>query len=103
LEALAHEIQFLNYRTRKSLHLIASVDDPKTLFLKMQKILGVEGVKRLFVQALIRSLSIFNQGEANPYYLEKTGYTFEIKLVEKWSDEIYRTQFGKVPVIRDIF
>jgi phenylacetate-CoA ligase len=102
LEALAHEIQFLNYRTRKSLHLIASVDDPKTLFLKMQKILGVEGVKRLFVQALIRSLSIFNQGEANPYYLEKTGYTFEIKLVEKWSDEIYRTQFGKVPVIRDI-
>ncbi len=103
LLALAHEMQFLNYRTRKTLHLMAAVDDPRTLFLKMENTLGVAGVNRLFVEALTGALSIFNQGEANAYYLEKTGYSFEIKLVERWSDEIYRTQVGKVPWIRDIF
>ncbi len=102
LDALAHEMQFLNHRTEKTLSLIASVDDPKQLFVKMENKLGAEGIKRLFVEALISSLSIFNRGEANPYYIEKTGYSFEIKLVKKWSDEIYRTQLGKVPVIRDI-
>jgi phenylacetate-CoA ligase len=103
LQGLAHEIQFVNYRTAKKLHLMVSVDDVRDLFLKMENQLGVEGVKRLFVQSLSSSLSIFNQGEANAYYIEKTGYSFDIKLVKKWSDEIYRTQFGKVPVIRDIF
>jgi phenylacetate-CoA ligase len=103
LEALAHEIQFLNYRTTKSLHLIAAVDDEKSLFIKMENMLGFFGVRRFFVQSLMNSLSIFNQGEANPYYIEQSGYSFEIKLVKKWSDEIYRTQVGKVPLIRDIF
>lgn len=102
LQELAHEIQFLNERTKRSLSLIASVDDVKTLFLKMDNRLGREGIKRVFVNALIASLSIFNRGEANLNYIDKTGYTFEIKLVEKWADEIYRTQVGKVPFIRDI-
>ncbi len=103
LQASAHEMQFSNYRTRKALHLMAAVDDPRTLFLKMENTLGVAGVKRLFIEALTSALSIFNLGEANANYLEKTGYSFEIKLVKRWSDEIYRTQVGKVPWIRDIF
>lgn len=103
LEALAHEIQFVNYRTKKVLQLTASIDDVNTLFIKMDNMLGVLGRRSLFVQALTHSLSIFNLGEANPYYLEMSGYNFEIKLVKKWSDEIYRTQVGKVPLIRDIF
>jgi hypothetical protein len=28
---------------------------------------------------------------------------FEIKLVKRWSEEIYRTPLSKVPLIRDIF
>ncbi|WP_153038528.1 hypothetical protein [Nodularia spumigena] len=103
LEALAHEIQFVNSRTTKTLQLIAAVDDVKTLFIRMDNMLGVEGIRRLFLQSLTQSLSIFNRGEANVYYTEKSGYKFEIKLVKKWSEDIYRTPLGKVPVIRDIF
>ena len=102
LEALAHETQFVNHRTNKTLSLIAVVDEPKELFLKLDNTLDSQGIKRLFVEALISSLSIFNSGEANPQYLEKTGYRFEVKLVERWSEEIYRTPLSKVPVIRDI-
>ncbi|TRV62122.1 MAG: hypothetical protein EWV69_06370 [Microcystis panniformis Mp_MB_F_20080800_S26] len=102
LEALAHETQFVNHRTNKTLFLIASVDEPKNLFIRMENILGSEGIKRLFIEALVSSLSIFNSGEAHPYYIEKTGYRFEVKLVGRWSGEIYRTPLSKVPVIRDI-
>ncbi|KKD35197.1 MAG: hypothetical protein WAN66_07645 [Limnoraphis robusta] len=102
LEALAHETQFVNHRRNKTLSLIAAVDEPKHLFIKMENTLGSEGVKRLFLEALIGSLSIFNGGEANYHYIEKTGYRFEVRLVERWSEEIYRTPLSKVPVIRDI-
>ncbi len=102
LEVLAHETQFVNHRTNKTLSLMAAVDEPKDLFLKIENSLGSQGVKRLFIDALISSLSIFNSGEANPQYIEKTGYHFEVKLVERWSEEIYRTPLSKVPVIRDI-
>ncbi|MCE2719798.1 MAG: hypothetical protein ACK5RY_10205 [Dolichospermum sp.] len=103
LEALAHEMQFVNYRTIKTLQLIAAVDDIKTLFIRMDNMLGIEGIRRLFIQSLMHSLSIFNIGEANVYYTERSGYKFEIKLVKKWSEEIYRTPVGKVPLVRDIF
>ncbi|NET03367.1 MAG: hypothetical protein F6K16_01240 [Symploca sp. SIO2B6] len=103
LEALAHEFQFFNNRRESILYLIASVDDVFTLTSKMKNMLGEEGITRLFKESLGRSLSIFNEGEANPYYLEKTGYRFEIKFVNRWSEEIYRTELGKVPLIRDIF
>ncbi|MDJ0511018.1 MAG: hypothetical protein QNJ64_17445 [Crocosphaera sp.] len=102
LEALAHETQFINHRTNKTLSLIAAVDEPKDLFIKLENTLGAEGVKRLFVEALVSSLSIFNSGEANPHYIEKTGYRFEVKFVKRWSEEIYRTPLSKVPVIRDV-
>lgn len=103
LAALAHEVQFVNYRTKKTLQLIVSVDNIKTLFLKIDNMLGREGIRRLFIQSLVNSLSIFNIGEANVEYTEKSGYKFEIKLVERWSQDIYRTQVGKVPLIRDVF
>lgn len=103
LQALAHEIQFVNHRAIKRLELIAAVDDVKSLFIRMDNMLGSEGIKRLFLESLIYSLSIFNRGEANVYYIEKSGYRFDIKLVKKWSEEIYRTPLGKVPFIRDIF
>ena len=103
MQALAHEIQFVNHRAIKRLELIAAVDDVKSLFIRMDNMLGSEGIKRLFLESLIYSLSIFNRGEANVYYIEKSGYRFDIKLVKKWSEEIYRTPLGKVPFIRDIF
>lgn len=99
LEMLAHERQFLNNRREKILCLIIEVDDVYTLISKMKKMLANEGIRHLFIESLIGSLSIFNQGEATADHIEKTGYSFEIKLVKRWSDEIHRTELGKVPLL----
>jgi phenylacetate-CoA ligase len=103
LDELAHEIQFLNHRVANRLTLIISVDDVYSLQYRLDEMLGVQGVKRVFIDALIGSLSIYNRGEANAYFLDQMDYNFELKLVYRGTDEIYRTPLGKVPLIRDIF
>ncbi len=103
LESLAHEVQFVNHRETKTLALIASVDDVHGLTYRVGYVLGMDGVRRVFRDALVRGLSMFNQGEANPAAIDKTGYRFELKLVHRASTEIYRTDVGKVPLLRDIF
>ncbi|BAW79673.1 hypothetical conserved protein [Candidatus Nitrosoglobus terrae] len=103
LEAAAHEIQFFNDRRAQRLTFIAVVDEISDLRTQIEYRLGTEGVKRLFMEALISSLSMFNRGEANVHYLEKTGYQFEIRLVNHLSPEIYRTSLGKTPLLRDTF
>ncbi len=103
LETQAHEIQFLNNRKTKTLLLIASVDNADNLAPQMKNRLDPEGIKHLFFGALPSALSIFNRGEANTGYLDNTGYCFDIKLVNRWSDEIFRTPLGKVPFVRDVF
>jgi hypothetical protein len=57
----------------------------------------------LYIEALTKSLSIFNKLEANAFSLDKAGYQFELKLVSKDSDEIHKTVLGKIPLIRDVF
>lgn len=99
---VAHDIQFVNHRKMKTLTMLISVDDPIRAITAIECKLGRDGAHYLFVQGLMNSLSIFNQGEANTYSLEKTGYLFSIKFVEKTSLEIFRTEVGKVPMLRDI-
>ncbi|TKA09571.1 phenylacetate--CoA ligase family protein [Actinacidiphila oryziradicis] len=101
LDMVAHETQFVNHRESKTITLLASVDDVHGLTYKMDAALGPYGVQHLFVNSLPRSLSLFNQGEANPDSIEKTGYRFQIKFVHKSSAEIERTEVGKVPLVRD--
>jgi phenylacetate-CoA ligase len=103
LAALAHEIQFVNHREARTLTLTASVDDVTAASHRIGSMLGPYGLRPLFVNALIRSLSLFNQGEANAGSIDKTGYRFELELVERSSPMIYRTDIGKVPLLRDIF
>jgi phenylacetate-CoA ligase len=101
LEMLSHEIQFYNNRRSKTLSLIASVDDPAALNARIKYMLGNEGVRHAFTEALIHSLSLFNQGEANFHSIERAGYLFELRFVGRASDEIQRTSVGKVPLLRD--
>lgn len=101
LKEIAHEIQFINNRQTKTLQFLVSVDNADYLFENMLQILGQKGIEAVFMESLIHSLSIFNRGEANAASLQKTGYCFLIKLVHPWSDEIYRTPLGKVPLLRD--
>lgn len=101
LDAVAHEVQFVNYREGKTVTLIASVDDVHGLAYRMDEVLGPYGVRRVFIDALPRALSLFNQWESDPASIDKAGYRFEIKFVHKTSGEIERTDVGKVPLVRD--
>lgn len=102
LSVLAYETQLVNQRNIRMLTLLAAVYDVPSLTYKIDYYLGNDGVRQLFMNSLMHSLSLFNQGEANVMSLEKTGYQFEIKLVSKYSHEIFRTNIGKVPFLRDI-
>lgn len=101
LDEVAHEVQFVNYREGKVITLVVSVDDVLGLTYRADTALGPYGVQQVFVNALPRSLSLFNHGEANPASIEKTGYTFQLKFVPRLSAEIERTAVGKVPLVRD--
>lgn len=102
LNTLAHEMQLTNHRNAKTLTLLVSVDDVSGLTCKTEYFLGREGTKQLFIEALMHALSIFNQGEANPYSVEKYGYQFALRFVGKNSPEIFRTNLGKTPLLKDI-
>jgi phenylacetate-CoA ligase len=101
LEKISHEVQFVNDRRARRLVLIAAVDSPASLTAAVGYALGPDGVRRAFTDALIQSLSLFNQGEANQTYIDKSGYQFELRLVGRMSDDIRRTAVGKVPLLRD--
>ncbi|MEU6994007.1 hypothetical protein ABZ953_25560 [Streptomyces sp. NPDC046465] len=101
LDQVAHEIQFVNHRDEKTITLYAAVDDVQGLTYRMDTMLGPYGLRRVFVNALPRSLSLFNQGEANAAAIEKTGYGLRVTFVPRHSPDIERTHLGKVPLVRD--
>ena len=103
LNDVAKEIQFVNDRRDFVLYFIASADNPEALNYKLINTLGKEGIKKLFIEALAGSLSIFNKAEANANAIEKVKYDFNIKFVNRGSDELYTTKVGKIPLIRDVF
>lgn len=101
LDALCHDLQFCNNRRTKTLTLLGSVDNPAALNAALAYTLGPGGVRRIFIDALIQALSLFNQGEANIPSIDKTGYQFDLRFVARSSDEIHHTGVGKVPLLRD--
>ncbi len=101
LDAACHDLQFCNNRRGKTLTLLGAVDNPAALNAALAHALGRDGVRRIFVDALIQALSLFNQGEANAPAIDRTGYQFELRFVARSSDEIHRTSVGKVPLLRD--
>lgn len=101
IEKAAREVQFVNDRRTRTLTFLAAVDAPQALQTSLA-FLGPDGASRLFGEALIGSLSLFNQGEANFHYLAKTGYRFELRFTPAGSPEIHRTSVGKTPLLRDI-
>jgi phenylacetate-CoA ligase len=103
LEVLAHEMQFVNHRENRTLTLVAAVDDVHGATYRMWAMLGAHGLRHVFVNALVRSLSVFNQAEANAATIDRTGYHFDLRLVQRDSSDIHRTDVGKVPLLRDIF
>jgi len=101
LQNVAHEVQFVNHREGRLITLMASVDDVAAPCYMVNQVLGHCGVRQVFVNSLTRSLSLFNNGEANSAAIDRTGYRFEIRFVHPSSPEIERTSVGKVPLVRD--
>jgi phenylacetate-CoA ligase len=101
LRPLAHDMQFINNREARLITLTVAVDAPPTMTSIVEGALGARGVRRIFVDSLPKSLSLFNHGEANPDSVERSGYQFALKFVDVRSPEIERTSVGKVPLVRD--
>ncbi|MFI9559463.1 hypothetical protein [Nonomuraea endophytica] len=101
LHEVAHDVQFVNHREERLITLLAAVDDVAGLTYATEAPLGPYGAQHVFLNALPRALSLFNQGEANAASLARTGYRFQIRFVRRGSAEIERTHVGKVPLVRD--
>ncbi|MEV1021368.1 hypothetical protein [Streptomyces sp. NPDC050264] len=101
LDRSAHEVQFANHRENRTITLYAAVDDVLGLTYRVDSMLGPQGLQQVFVNALPRSLSLFNDGEANPASIAKTGYSLQVRFVSRHSPDIERTAVGKVPLVRD--
>ena len=67
----------------------------------MSYILGVYGLVRVFEDALTQS-SPQRETADIPSAIRRTGYQFEIRLVEPGSYEIQRSRLRKVPLVRII-
>lgn len=101
LDEVAHDVQFVNHREYKTITLLAEVDDVEGLTRTVDVALGPTGLQRVLAGALPRSLSLFNDAEATPGAIERTGYTFRLVFVHRSSPDIERTAVGKVPLVRD--
>ncbi|MCD0452480.1 hypothetical protein LO762_25325 [Actinocorallia sp. API 0066] len=101
LDQTALDVQFVNHRSGKALVLLVAADDAERLAEKAESALGPGGWRGLFAAALPRSLSLFNDREATPETIERSGYDFRLAFVPRGSVEIERTSVGKVPLVRD--
>ncbi|MFC4907773.1 hypothetical protein [Actinomadura gamaensis] len=101
LDRDAHDVQFVNHRESRVLCLVVAVDDADGRTAELDAALGPAGPARLFTAALPRALSLFNDREATPETIERSGYGFRLLFVPRASPEIERTAVGKVPLVRD--
>ncbi|WP_320779182.1 hypothetical protein [Streptomyces sp. CRN 30] len=101
LDQVAHEVQFVNHREERTIVLYAAVDDVLGPSYRLDTLLGPGGLQRVLTEALPRSLSLFNDGEANPASIAKTGYSLQVRFVPRHSSDIERSRLGKVPLVLD--
>jgi phenylacetate-CoA ligase len=101
LTEIAHEIQFVNNRKANHLSLLIAVDNPEEATATLQRQFGYDSGSVLFAKALNLSLPLFSKAEANSETLSASGYHLSIRFICKMSPEIYRTEFCKVPLLRD--
>ncbi|MEW1862218.1 hypothetical protein AB0399_17895 [Streptomyces sp. NPDC088194] len=102
LDEAAHDVQFVNHRESKLLTLLAAVDDVPGAAYRLDEALGAHGVQRAFAESLPLALSVYNQWEADPVSIAKSGYRFDLRFVPRDSPEIEHTAVGKVPLVRDV-
>ncbi|SED16854.1 phenylacetate-CoA ligase [Tenacibaculum sp. MAR_2009_124] len=102
VDMIASHVQIVNRRKERKLSVLLTSENA----IQNQQIiggkLGVYGMQCLVKDALVNSMGLYSKSSINFDTVEKLGYQFEIKFVEKDSSEIHRTEVGKVPFFRDI-
>jgi phenylacetate-CoA ligase len=102
LEDCAQEVQIVNNREEKLLSILIATDNILSFEYQLAAKLGVNGVQHLIKDALIASMGLYSKSSIESSTVEKTGYVFEIKFVNKESGLLYKTSVGKIPFFRDI-
>ncbi len=97
----SHEVQFQNYRDRRGLYLVLSVNHPERWTAQLNRDVSPEQIRTFFVTALTAGLPFFDRNDARTTALKSSPYEFGIKLVGEGSAEIHRTRVGKVPLVKD--
>jgi phenylacetate-CoA ligase len=101
-DEVAVEIQFVNHRERKELHLLVATPSYLELIPIVAQRLGPAGASPVIIEGLIRSLSVFNSLEASEFTLRRTGYSFGLRLIDPSSPDLVRTEVGKVSLLVDV-
>lgn len=102
IEAIATDLQFQINRADKKLRLVISAYDANTWLRTLASRLGPDGSAPIIIAGLTKSLSVFNGLEANEASLQRSGYSFAVRIVEPGTDELVRTSVGKVPLVADL-
>ena len=102
IDEVAAEVQFVNYREKKELHLLVATSAYLELLPVVAQRLGPAGASPVMIRGLIRSLSVFNSLEANEVALQRAGYSFGLRLIAPSSPDLVRTEVGKVPLLVDV-
>lgn len=98
----AFHYQFVNDRKAGRLFLLLEVDNPACMYGKAACLALYGGLPAVLMHALTASLSIFNEMETDTAYLMKSGYCFDIRFVPRDSPELFRTEVGKIPLLKDL-
>jgi phenylacetate-CoA ligase len=102
LDEVAADLQFVNHREKKQLHLLVATPAYGMLLPLVAQRLGPAGSSQIIIEGLLRSLSVFNGLEANETALRKCGYVFGLRLLDPSSPDLVRTAVGKIPLLVDL-
>lgn len=103
LDLVAREVQFVNDRSARQLHLVIVTERSAEWTATLARQFGSAGAAPYIMAGLVRSLSVFNSLEANEAAVLRSGYALGLRLLEPGSPELVRTEVGKIPLLVDRF
>jgi phenylacetate-CoA ligase len=102
LDDVASHVQIVHRRAEKLLSFIIATDFASRCEHAVYHTLGDAGIQNLIRDSLLSSMGLYSKSSIEQHTLQEIGYRFKLKFVHTYSEEIYRTELGKIPFFRDI-
>lgn len=102
IDAKAIETQFINDRVSRHLTWFAAMEDADEIDTFIHQSYADSKIRAIFIEALKKGLPLYDQNKSHFEALNNVAYTFDIRIVSPNSQQIYRTNVNKVPLIKDI-